>query len=70
MSEFLVFPENRAWNFNFIVFYKWKYEDVPSGNSMLGKTFSILHFEIIFLFFLENRISLGDSLHEVSDPIL
>ena len=43
---------------------------------MLGKNFSRQHFEVIFLFFLENRIwhimnivSLGYSLHEVSDPI-
>ena len=43
---------------------------------MLGKYFSGQHFEIVFLFFLENRIwqlmqivSFGDNLHEVSDPI-
>ena len=43
---------------------------------MLGKNFSRQQFEIFFLFFLENRIwhfmqivSLGDNLHEVSDPI-
>ena len=43
---------------------------------MLGKNFSRRHFEIFFLFFLENRtchfmqiVSLGDNLHEESDPI-
>ena len=43
---------------------------------MLDKNFSRKHFEIFFLFFLENRIwhfmqivSNGDNLHEVSDPI-
>ena len=42
---------------------------------MLGKKFSRWHFEVFFLFFLENGIlhfmqivSLRDSLHEVSDP--
>ena len=43
---------------------------------MLGKNFSRRHFETFFLFFLENGIrhfmptvSLGDNLHEVSDPL-
>ena len=43
---------------------------------MLGKNSSRWHLKIFFLFFLENRIwhfmqkdSLGDNLHEVSDPI-
>ena len=43
---------------------------------MLGKNFSRQHFEIVFLFFLENMVwhfmqivSLGDNLHEVSDLI-
>ena len=43
---------------------------------MLGKNFSRQHFEVVFLLFLENRfwhfmqiVSLGDNLHEVSDPI-
>ena len=43
---------------------------------MLCKNFSEQRFEIFFLFFLENMIwhfmqnvSLGDNLHDVSDPI-
>ena len=44
--------------------------------STLGKIFSRRHFEIFFLFFSENRIwhfmqivSLGDNLHEMSNPV-
>ena len=44
--------------------------------STLGKIFSRRHFEIFFLFFPENRIwhfmqivSLGDNLHEMSNPV-
>ena len=43
---------------------------------MLGKNFSRPYFEIFLLFFLENRIwhfmqivSLGDNLHDVSNPV-
>ena len=43
---------------------------------MLGRNFNRQHFEVFFLFFLENRIchfmqivSTGDNLHEVADPI-
>ena len=42
---------------------------------MRGKEFSRPHFEIFFLFFLENKIGhlmhivLGDNLHEVLDAI-
>ena len=44
---------------------------------MLGKNYSMQHFAIFFLIFLEGRIwhfmqivSIGENLHEVSDPIL
>ena len=68
-----VFAESTG---RFVSFVKCWFKYLPLTLSTLGKIFSRRHFEIFFLFFTENRIwhfmqivSLGDNLHEMSNPV-